>query len=89
MKKLMVSVFALGMMTTGAMAGEQLTTAQMDQVTAGFVIQANVNFTDQVAVARARGGNACVVAICKQKQRDNTALASNSNVTGQANVNID
>ena len=39
MKKLMVSAFALAMMTTGAMAGEQLTTSQLDQVTAGVLRQ--------------------------------------------------
>jgi hypothetical protein len=85
MKKLMVSVFALTMMATGAMAGERLTTSQLDQVSAGFVIQTNVNLTRQIAFASARASNFCAFAKCKSGGA--VAVASNSNVTGQANVN--
>lgn len=86
MKKLMVSVFALTMMATGAMAGERLTTSQLDQVSAaGFVIQANVNLTRQIAFASARASNFCAFAKCRSGGA--VAAASNSNVTGQANVN--
>jgi hypothetical protein len=85
MKKLMVSVFALGMMTTGAMAGEQLTTAQMDQVTAGFFdTQVNFNKTRQTAIAVSRSNNKCAIALCATG--GSVAQASNYNATGQANV---
>jgi hypothetical protein len=85
MKKLIVSVFALGMMTTGAMAGEQLTTAQMDQVTAGFVIQSNFNNTRQRAVAVSRSNNRCAIALCATG--GSVAQASNYNETKQSNRN--
>ena len=78
MKKLMVSVFALTMMATGAMAGERLTTSQLDQT--------NVAVIEQFAFASARASNVCVLAICKQRNKGATAVASNSAVVGQANV---
>ncbi len=84
MKKLLVSAFALAMMSTGAIAGEQLTTSQLDQVTAGFFdTQDNANRTTQVAIAAARGSNLCAIAVCTAGA---VATAANSNVTGQANV---
>jgi len=86
MKKLMVSVFALTMMATGAMAGERLTTSQLDEVTAGFLDQTNVAVIEQFAFASARASNVCVLAICKQRNKGATAVASNSAVVGQANV---
>lgn len=82
MKKLIVSAFAVAMMTTGAMAGEQLTKSQLDQVTAaGF--QLNANRTTQVAIAAARGSNLCAIAVCTAGA---VAAASNTNHTAQVNV---
>ena len=84
MKKLMVSAFALAMMTTGAMAGEQLTTAQLDQVTAGFFDrQTNVNFTKQKAVAVAVNRTNCAIAVCGGGA---AAQAGNWNSTTQFNI---
>ena len=86
MKKLMVSAFALAMMTTGAMAGEQLTTAQLDQVTAGFFdVQVNKNSTKQTAVAISKSNNKCAFALCATG--GSLANAQNYNATGQANIN--
>jgi 3D (Asp-Asp-Asp) domain-containing protein len=87
MRKLfVVSAFALATLTSGAMATEPLTVAQLDQVTAaGF--QQNNNYTRQIAVAISVAKAGCVVAICKNSgNAASLASASNSNVTGQANV---
>jgi len=81
MKKLMVSAFALAMMTTGAMAGEQLTTAQLDQVTAGGLFignQVNLNVTKQRAVA-----------VNKQKCFACNGGAAAANYNGTTQFNID
>jgi hypothetical protein len=84
MRKLLVaSAFALAAMTSGAMAAEPLTTAQLDKVTAAGV-QVNVNRTIQIALARASAGNFCAFAKCSNGGA--VAAAANSNVTGQANV---
>jgi hypothetical protein len=82
-KLIVVSAFALAAMTSGAMAGEQLTASQLDKVTAAGV-QVNVNRTIQVALASARASNFCAIAVCKSGGA--VATAANSNVTGQANV---
>ena len=82
-KLIVVSAFALAAMTSGAIAGEQLTPSQLDKVTAaGF--QLNFNRTIQVALASARASNVCAIAVCKSGGA--VATAANSNVTGQANV---
>ena len=82
-KLIVVSAFALAAMTSGAIAGEQLTPSQLDKVTAaGF--QLNFNRTIQVALASARASNFCAIAVCKSGGA--VATAANSNVTGQANV---
>lgn len=86
MKKLMTSVFALAMMTTGAMAGEVLTTSQLDQVKAGFFDdQFNINKTVQIAVAKAKATSVCIVCGGGSTAAAQ-AVASNANQTGQANV---
>jgi hypothetical protein len=82
-KLIVVSAFALAAMTSGAMAAEPLTPSQLDKVTAaGF--QINANRTIQVALASARAGNFCAVAKCRNGGA--VAAASNTNVTGQVNV---
>jgi hypothetical protein len=83
MKKLMVSAFALAMMTTGAMAGEQLTSSQLDQVTAAGV-QFNISKIKQIAIASADANNVCAFAKCRSGGA--VAAASNTAVVGQANV---
>jgi hypothetical protein len=90
MRKLfVVSAFALATLTSGAMATEPLTEAQLDKVTAG-VFQQNNNFTKQIAVAVSEAEAGCFVAICKHSgNAASLAAATNSNVTGQANVNVD
>jgi hypothetical protein len=87
MRKLfVVSAFALATLTSGAMATEPLTEVQLDRVTAaGF--QQNNNFTKQIAVAISEAEAGCVFAKCRHSgNASSLAAASNSNVTGQANV---
>jgi hypothetical protein len=85
-KLLVVSALALTAMTSGAMAAEQLTASQLDQVTAGFFDrQSNRNFTLQIALASADGNNVCAVAVCQQANGGAIAVANNSNSTRQKN----
>lgn len=103
MKKLVISAFVLAAMGSSAMAGEQLTSAQLDQVTAsGFQFaaararQANFNNTFQGAAAYSSASGGCVLALCGRGKNGNafsSASAGNVNGTVQSNsnaaVNID
>ncbi len=85
MKKLMVSAFALAMMTTGAMAGEQLTTSQLDQVTAGFFdTQRNRNRHDADR-GRALVGRGWMCLLQQERQRffDGHRLQQQCDRTGE------
>jgi len=104
MKKLVISAFVLAAMGSSAMAGEQLTSAQLDQVTAArgsqFAValarQANFNNTFQGASAFSSASGGCVLALCGRGRNGNafsSASAGNYNATSQSNsnaaVNID
>jgi hypothetical protein len=93
MKKLLLSTVVAAAMSSGAMAGEPLTTAQLDQVTAG---QININLTLQHALAAAYSQGGCNVAICRSKGGRSggsgnsvaAAEALNANATTQNNVRL-
>lgn len=93
MKRMLVSAFALGMMTTGAMAGEQLKTSQLDQVTAGVQVavalarQANFNATFQSANAGSAAFGGCVICSKGSGNTGSSAIAANQNATQQTNSN--
>jgi len=103
MKKLVISAFVLAAMGSSAMAGEQLTSAQLDQVTAArgsqFAValarQANFNNTFQGASAFSSASGGCVLASCGNGRRGHgnngnafsSAWAGNDNVTVQSNSN--
>jgi cytochrome c553 len=84
MKKLMVSAFALAMMTTGAMAGQPvtLTSTQLDKVSAGFFNDGNINRTRQKADADATAVAVC--GACAFNTAVAEAEATNVNITSQS-----
>lgn len=84
MKKLMVSAFALAMMTTGAaMAGQPvtLTDTQLDRVSAaGFAKKHFKRHGSVTQVAVAKAASAAICGICGVNASAATATAANVNV---------
>ena len=90
MKKLLLSALAIAAVPAVALAEPQkLTDDQMDGVVAGllnfFTIQANINATQQQAVAAGNSTNVCVIVACGGTT--GSAAATNVNVTSQRNRN--
>jgi hypothetical protein len=100
MKKLMVSMFAFAALTSTAMAGEALTTSQLDQVTAGgwgsqFASVSNYQNNSNRTYQSAKADGGCNgFAFCHGGANGN-ASAQNNNATYQSNsainaaVNVD